>query len=78
MTKTKLKLSKLNGLSYEVRASRSRNEESVYVVLETKEGPGGSAHFWLTRDEAYALAHELQHEADWLARLDPQPRLKAS
>ncbi len=69
------KLTKMEGFSYSVSANRSRGDENVYVNLESPQHQA-RAHFWLTREEAYALAHELQREADWLTELKPQPSKK--
>lgn len=67
---TALKLMK--GVAFSAKAHRSEAEENITVRLEARDS-GAMAVFFLTREEAYDLAQRLQHQADWLARLDPQP-----
>lgn len=75
MTKAKLTHPIMGGATYDAHAYRTATEEHVYLHID---GQYGSARFYLSRDDARAIAAALIHEADWLDQADKCVPLSAS
>lgn len=72
-------MSVTDGMSWEIRPSRSPDGATVYVHIkrEPKSGPYSSATFWLTEQAARDLAAELRIASDWLDRTRTEPRYES-
>lgn len=56
-------------VTFTVTPSRSPHGEYVFVDLESKPTHGrATAHFQLSRQDAFDLAAQLSHAAEWLRR----------